>query len=332
MLSVGDWVVVLLYLCGVTAVGLYLARGQQTKRDYFLGGRAFSWWVVGLSIVATETSALTFIGVPAMAIGRLRFGPGGALTTEGGNLLFLQIVIGYIIARVVVAVVMVPHYFKGDVYTPYQLLHRAFGPMPRYLAAVLAILNMCLQAGVRVYVTAIPLMIVARTVLPGWGIWHSILLFTAVSLAYTALGGIRAVVWTDMIQFFVFFFGGLFAMVYIPTLLQAPSGASGWAALAELSGDKLQAWSWGVAGLSEAQGAGDWIVASLARLFGGDFNIWMGLVGATVGVMVSHGADQLNVQRVLACRDATHGRRALLLSAVILGPQIVIVLGIGFGL
>ena len=332
MLSAGDWVVILLYLGGVTTAGLLLSRGQRTRRDYFLGGRSLSWWTVGLSIVATETSALTFIGVPAMANGRLRQGPDGSVLAEGGNLLFLQIVIGYILARVVVAAVMVPHYFRGDVYTPYQLLRRAFGPAPRYLAAVLALVNMCLQAGVRVYVTAIPVMIVARTVLPGWGIWHSIVLFTGVSLVYTALGGIRAVVWTDVIQFFVFFAGGLFALLYIPTLLHAPGGATGWPALLELGRDKLQIWSWGLASREAHPGLWSWVVASLARLLGGDFNIWMGLVGATVGVMVSHGADQLNVQRVLACRDAAGGRRALLLSAVVVGPQFLVFLLVGVGL
>jgi SSS family solute:Na+ symporter len=332
MLSVADWAVVAVYLVGVTTVGLMLSRGQRSRRDYFLGGRTLSWWVVGLSIVATETSALTFIGVPAMAIGALRVGPDGALTTVGGNLYFLQIVVGYIIARVVVAIVMVPHYFAGDVYTPYQLLRRAFGPLPRYLAAVLAILNMCLQAGARVYVTAIPLMIVLRPVVPGWGIWHSILLFTGVSIVYTSLGGIRAVVWTDMVQFFVFFAGGLFAVLYIPTLLQAASGATGWAALGEIGGDKLSVLNWGLAPRQAGQGLWSWIGASLARIFGGDFNIWMGLVGATVGVMVSHGADQLNVQRVLACRSARDGRRALVLSAAIIGPQFLVFLLIGAGL
>jgi Na+/proline symporter len=172
-----------------------------------------------------------------------------------------------------------------------------------------------------VYVTAIPVMIVMRTVYPEWGIWYSIMLFTAVSILYTSIGGVTAVVWTEMIQFFIFFFGGLFAMIYIPTLLTgdlaAPSGATGWGAIAEVSAEKLQWFNLGLMGQAE---------------FGGDFNIWMGLIGATVGIMVSHGVDQLNVQRVLACRDERGGRNALVLSAVIIAPQFLVFLLVGAGL
>ena len=325
-----------LYLAATLALGLAMSRGQRTRRDYFLGGRSLSWWLVGLSIVATETSALTFVGVPAMAFGALAPADGGGLSVRGGDLRFMQLVLGYVAARLIVAAVMVPHYFRGDVYTPYQLLTRAFGPGPRYLAAGLSLCSMCLQAGVRVYVTAIPVMVAARTVVPDWSIWQSIILFTVVALIYSAAGGIRAVVWTDMVQFFVFFFGGLFALLYIPSLLRdalaAPDGATGWAAVLSVAGHKLSWWSWGLAPRTAGQGLGDWALACAARLFGGEFNIWMGLVGGTVGVMVSHGADQLNVQRVLACDGVRSGRRALLLSAVVIAPQFLIFLLVGVAL
>jgi SSS family transporter len=318
MVTVADWIVILAYLAGIATLGVFWSRGQRSHRDYFLGNRSLPWWVVGLSIVATETSALTFIGVPAMAIGRLRLGAHGRIIAEGGNLRFAQLALGYVIARVVVAMHMVPHYFRGDVYTPYQLLRRTFGPWPRTLAAAMAVLNMCLQAGVRVYVTAIPVAIMIRTVYPGWGIWESIVLFAGVSILYSVAGGIRAVVWTDMVQFFIFIISGLYALLYIPTLLSAPGGATGWSALVELGREKLSLFHLGL--------------DSVGDLLGGDFNIWMGLVGATVGVMVSHGADQLNVQRVLACRDERGGRRALFLSAAIIGPQFLMFLLIGVGL
>ena len=335
-MQTADWVVVVVYLGAVLALGLYMARGQRSKRDYFLGSRQLSWWVVGLSIVATETSALTFVGVPAKAMGSLSRTPGGALAFSGGNLLCMQLTAGYVVARLIVAAVMVPHYFRGDVYTPYQVLSRAFGAPPRYLAAVLSLCSMCLQAGIRVYVTAIPVMVVMRVIFPWWGIWWSVVSFCVVAIAYTAVGGIRAVVWTDMVQFFIFFFGGLFAVLYIPTLLvgelSAPGGATGWAALMEVGREKLQLLHWGLAPRVEGQGLGAWLLACVAELFGGDFNIWMGLVGGTVGVMVSHGADQLNVQRVLACKNARGGRRALVLSAVIIAPQFLIFLLVGVGL
>ncbi|MBN1476714.1 hypothetical protein JXA47_08175 [Candidatus Sumerlaeota bacterium] len=336
MFSSWDWGVVILYLIGMVTVGIYMSRGQTSKRDYFLGGRNLSWWMVGLSIVATETSALTFIGVPAMAIGVLKIDGSGMYFTEGGDLLFMQIAIGYVIARVIVAFKMVPHYYRGDVYTPYQVLTRAFGPQPRYLSAGLSVFNMILQAGFRVYVTAIPVMIVMRTVFPEWGIWYSILLFTAISILYTSIGGITAVVWTEMIQFFIFFFGGLFAMLYIPTLLQgdmaAPSGATGWGAVFEVSREKLAYFHSGLVTMAPDQGFGAWIWANVKEIFGGRFNIWMGLIGATVGIMVSHGVDQLNVQRVLACKDEKGGRNALILSALIIFPQFLVFLLVGAGL
>src|SRR5438046_2517533 len=119
--SSGDWAIILVYLAGITGLGVWFGKDQKNTKDYFLGSRNVPWWGVGLSIVATETSALTFIGVPAMAYG-------------DDNLTFIQIVIGYVIARIILAVVMVPHYFKGEIYSPYQLFSRAFVPGASRLA------------------------------------------------------------------------------------------------------------------------------------------------------------------------------------------------------
>lgn len=332
-----DWTVVAVYLVLMVGIGLWASWGQRTKRDYFLGARSLPWWMVGLSIVAAETSALTFIGVPAMALGVLRRGEDGGFFTEGGNLYFIQITIGYVIARVIVSIVMVPHYFRGDVFTPYQVLTRAFGPQPRYLAAAFSLISSCLGAGMRIYVTAIPVMVVLRTFRPDWDINSSIVLFTLVALIYTSLGGITAIVWTDLIQFFLFFGGGLFAMLYIPTLIDG-----GWSTIATIGADHLRWFNLGLVpwdSLATAAGAEAahpgfwaWIWANVVQIIGGDFNIWMGLVGATIGVMVSHGVDQLNVQRVLACKNAAHGSGALIMSALIVLPQFLIFLLVGAGL
>ncbi|MBW2734519.1 MAG: hypothetical protein JRH20_19200 [Deltaproteobacteria bacterium] len=332
MLEAGDWAVIALYMLVVAALGLWSARKQRTGRDYFLGGRQLSWWVVGLSIVATETSALTFIGLPALAFGALSLLPDGSFITHGGNLRFLQITLGYVFARVIVAMVMVHHYFEQDTYTPYQLLARRFGRPVHLMTSVFAIFNMCLQAGIRVYVTAIPVVIVLHSVLPGWGIGPSIVLLVLVAVIYAGVGGIRAVVFTDALQFFVFVAGGLFALFYIPTLVQAPDGSTGVAAIRQLAHDKLDWLHWGFVARSPGQGVGAWLVANVRELLGGDFNIWMGLIGATFGIMVSHGVDQLNVQRILACKDAREGRRALLFSAVIIAPLLAIFLGVGVAL
>ncbi len=283
--NAGDWLTMLLYLGAVIVLGLWFGKDQHNTRDYFLGSRNIPWWAVGLSIVATETSALTFIAVPAIAYGT--------------NLAFLQIIIGYVIARVILAIVLVPHYFRGEIYSPYQLITQAFGPASGRLASGFFLISGVLAAGVRIYVTCIPLRL-----LLGIDILAAILLFVVLSLAYTYVGGIKAVVWTDALQFALFIGGGLFVLAYIPC--QLPDG-------------------W-VGALREAKAAGKLHALNLSFSWSMPINLWMGLVGATVQVMSSHGADQLIVQRVLTCRSVADGRKALLLSAVVIFPLFVLFL------
>jgi solute:Na+ symporter, SSS family len=286
-----DWIVIGLYLVGIIGSGVWLGRGQKNTRDYFLGGRDIPWWGVGLSIVATETSALTFIGVPAAAF--------------GGDLAFIQIIIGYVIARVILAVVMVPHYFKGDIYSPYQLFENAFGGGAKKTVAVLFLIAGTLAAGVRVYATCIPIKIMLADVLPGDPIVVAILLFVGLSLIYTYFGGIRAVVWTDAIQFFLLVGGGIFAFWFLARMPEA-----GWSHLTEHGREKF---NW-------FNGGFGWSMP---------FNIWMGVIGATFQVMSSHGVDQLNVQRVLTCKSVSEGRKALALSAVVILPMFLLFLFVG---
>lgn len=290
-LSSIDWLVILTYLVGVIALGAWVGRGRKSTRDYFLGNRNITWWAVGLSIVATETSALTFIGVPAAAY--------------AGNLGFIQIVIGYVIARVILAVVMVPRYFRGEIYSPYELLSDAFGPGARQAAAVFFLIAGTLAAGVRVYVTCIPIQLIFG--FADSGIIFAILLFVILSLTYTYLGGVKSVIWTDALQFGLLLAGGLFALFYVPGKL-----AGGWNEAVTAAGDagKL-AWFNGGFSLSAP------------------FNIWMGVIGGTVQVLASHGMDQLNVQRVLTCRNVSEGRKALMLSAVIILPLFLLFLVVG---
>jgi solute:Na+ symporter, SSS family len=287
-LSAANWGVILVYLLGIVAFGIWCGRGQRNTRDYFLGSKNIPWWGVGLSIVATETSALTFIGIPALAY--------------GGNLAFIQIVIGYIIARILLAIFLVPHYFRGEIYSPYQLLGQTFGAPARRTAAGFFLVAGTLAAGVRVYVTAIPIQLMM-----GIDVFSAILLFIVLSLIYTYVGGIKAVVWTDAVQLFLLVAGGLFAVFYIPTLLEGGfSGALETAAQAE----KLE-----------------WLNLNFSLAM--PFNIWMGLIGATVLVLYSHGVDQLIVQRVLTCKSVADGRKALYLSAAIILPMFLVFLGAG---
>src|SRR5437870_12553266 len=211
----GDWGVILIYLLAIIALGVWFGKDQQNTRDYFLGGKNIPWWGIGLSILAAETSALTIIGVPAMAY--------------GGNIAFLQMVIGYVIARIILAIVLVPHYFKGEIYSPYQLFANTFGPAARQTAGGFFLISETLAAGVRGYVASIPVKLMLGDRLLGFGtgdpILGAILLFVLLSLLYTYIGGVKAVIWTDAVQFGLFLLGGLYALFYIPTLIDGGAPA-----------------------------------------------------------------------------------------------------------
>lgn len=292
-----DWAVIILYLLGIIALGVWFGRDQRNTRDYFLGSKNIPWWGIGFSIVAAETSALTIISVPAMAY--------------GGDISFVQMVIGYVIARVILAVVMVPHYLKGEIYSPYQLLEQSFGVPARRLAGGFFLISETLAAGVRVYVAAIPikLMLGDKMLSAGTGdpILGAILLFVILSLLYTYIGGVKAVIWTDAVQFGLFMAGGLFTLFYVPTLVDG--------GFSEI--------------LAKASAAGKthWFNARFGLSM--PFNIWMGVIGGTFVTLSSHGAEQLIVQRVLACKNVQDGRKALTLSAVLIFPLFFIFLLVG---
>ena len=298
-LPAADWTVIVLYLLAVMALGIWFGKDQRTTRDYFLGSRNVPWWAIGLSIVAAETSALTIIGVPAMAY--------------GGDLSFVQMILGYGIARVILATVMVPHYLRGEIYSPYHLFAQAFGAPARQTAGGFFLLSETLAAGVRVYVACIPIQLML-----GLQVLPAIVLFVALSLVYTYIGGVKAVIWTDALQFGLFLLGGLFALAYIPTLVEG-----GWAGVLARAGEGGRL-HWLNTQLAVARDAGlaEFIRVCLAK----PFNLWMGILGGTFVTMSSHGAEQLIVQRVLACRTVADGRKALILSAVVILPLFLIFL------
>ncbi len=304
--SLGDWTIILLYLLGIIALGMWFGKDQRNTRDYFLGSKNVPWWGIGLSIVAAETSALTIIGVPAMAY--------------GGNIAFIQMIIGYVIARIILAIVLVPHYLKGEIYSPYELFANTFGAGARQTAGGFFLISETLAAGVRVYVASIPVRLMLGDQLLGFGtgdpILGAILLFVLLSLLYTYIGGVKAVIWTDAVQFGLFLLGGIFAVFYIPSLIEGGFGK--------------------VFASAREAGKLHWLNATpppgtsfLQFLLGSPFNIWMGVIGGTVMVMSSHGAEQLIVQRVLACRTVADGRKALALSAVVIFPLFLVFLLVG---
>lgn len=304
--SAGDWTVIVFYLLGIVALGFWFGQEQHTTRDYFLGSRNIPWWGIGLSIVAAETSALTIIGVPAMAY--------------GGDLTFVQMLIGYVLARVIIAVFLVPHYFKGEIYSPYQLFANSFGPRARQTAGGFFLVSETLAAGVRVYVASIPVKLMLGDKLLGLvtgdPILGAILLFVLLSLLYTYFGGVKAVIWTDVAQFGLFLLGGAYALAYIPSLVHgglssalrqaAEAGKTHWLNLAPAPGTAFPRF-----------------------LLGPPFNLWMGVIGGTVLGLSTHGVEQLVVQRVLTCKSVAEGRKAILLSAVVILPLFLVFLAVG---
>src|SRR5438046_1497000 len=192
-----DWLVIAVYLVGIILFGVWFGKDQRNTRDYFLGSKNIPWWGIGVSIVAAETSALTIIGVPAYAF------------ADGGNIMFIQMIVGYVIARLILAVVMVPHYLKGEIYSPYQLLEQHLGRGPRRLAGAFFLFLETMAAGVRVYVACIPIRLMLGEQVCSLGglidpILGAILIFVGLSLLYTYIGGVKAVIWTDAVQFGLF--------------------------------------------------------------------------------------------------------------------------------
>lgn len=286
-----DAAVVGVYLLAVTAWGAWMGRGQRGARDYFLGGRDLPWGVVLLSVVATETSTLTFLSIPGLAY-----------ATDLG---FLQLTLGYLVGRVVVALVLLPAYVGGRLETAYALLGARFGEGARRVASALFMGTRALADGVRLFATAIPV-----ALLTGWGYGAAILALGALTLAYTLYGGLRAVVWVDAVQLAVYVGGAL-------------------AALAVLAGGLPG----GLAGVFAAAGeAGKLAVVRLTADPTEPYTLWAGLLGGAFLSMASHGADQLIVQRLLACRDLRRAQAALVGSGVVAMAQFGLFLVIGLAL
>ncbi|MBI3402747.1 MAG: sodium/solute symporter [Acidobacteria bacterium] len=298
-----DYAVLAAYLSGITIFGSQFRRSHHSVRDYFLGSRQTSWIVISLSIVATETSTLTLIGVPALAYTAY------PRPEQGGSFTYLQVVAGYVVARFVISLLFIPAYFQGEMLTAYALLDRRFGARARHFAASLFLVMRALAEGVRVFAASLVLAAVLGASMPGlphlW-LW-SIVIVGVLTLVYTFEGGIAAVIWTDLVQLVIYVGGSLLA-AYM--LVQAVPG--GWTAIvadARAAG-KLQfiSWSWDLTA---------------------PFTFWAGLAGGCFLTMASHGTDQLLVQRLLTCRNQRESRLALILSGFVVFAQFVLFLGIG---
>src|SRR5215510_10514940 len=198
-----DYMVIGGYLLAITAFGSYFARFQRTTRDYFLTGRSVPWWAICFTIVATETSTLTFISVPGTAF--------------GGDMTFLQLVFGYVIGRVLISLLFIPAYFRGELFTSYELLQRRFGSRVKNLSASIFLLTRSLADGIRLFATALVISVVTHLPVT----WAIVIIGTAM-IVYTVRGGASAVIWTDVVQLFVYVAGA--AVVFVSLLALIPGG------------------------------------------------------------------------------------------------------------
>lgn len=304
-----DLGIILVYIAGVTLFGSLLGRRSKGLTGYFLGGGSVPAWAVMLSIVATETSTATFLSVPSLSF------------REGGDFTYLQLAIGYILGRTLVAVLLLPSYFKGQMFTAYQVLNERFGGATKTAASILFLLSRTLGDGLRLFLAALVLrrlLLLSGLVgdVPGaimpveWAMPVAIAVMGISTIVYTFLGGMTAVVWTDVTQFVIYMLGAIAALFIMVSRLDG-----GWTDLWE-AGSALGKF----------------------RFFDGTFDltkpytIWAGVIGGMVLSTATHGADQMMVQRYLSARSQRQAAWALICSGFVVLAQFALFLLIGVGL
>ena len=288
-----DLVIIFGYLIGVTLFGVWFSSRQETTEDYFVGDRIVPWWAIAASIVATETSTITFISVPGIAF------------AKNGNFQFLQLVFGYMLGRVVISLLFIPLYFKGDLQTVYQLLGERFGTKVKMLASALFVVMRNIADGIRLLLTAIVLAAVYTAFQPqtdaGYVVVASIILLGAVMIVFTYYGGMEAVIWVEVVQLGIYLGGAIAAAIVLAN--QIEGGFSGAMAL----GEQFNKFS----------------LFDFTFDMTKTFTFWSGLIGGCFLTMSTHGTDQYLVQRYLCTDKASRASFALLSSgAVVLGQFI----------
>ena len=289
-----DVMIVVLYILGTMLLGAWFTRRQRDLRTYFVGDRDVSWWLVLISIVATETSTVTFLSVPGLAFDR-----------ASGNLTFLQLAFGYVIGRVLIAWFLLPQYLHGELFSAYQLLQQRFDGTVQRTASGLFLLTRAIADGLRLYLAALLLHIFT-----GWSEPLAVLVIGAATMVYTYLGGMQAVIWTDLIQFTIYIIGALLAGGIL--LYQVPGGLERF--------------------LDVAGRADKFRVLDFSTDPTRTYTLWTGLIGGALFTMASHGADQMMVQRYLCSRSLGQARTALILSGFVVLLQFLLFLLLGVGL
>ena len=295
-----DLLIIIFYMAGVMAVGWYFSRKQRGIRDYFLSGKDTPWWALMGSIVATETSTVTFISVPAFAFA-------ANVRGEGGNLTFLQLVFGFLIGRFIIVALFIPLYFKGELFTVYQVLDQRFNARVKRTAASFFLATRSMADGIRLFATALVMVALLDWSQQWWGDPVAILIIGVVTIAYTYLGGIAAVIWTDVIQLAVYLSGATVAAIIL--LVEIPGG---WNAVVAVGNE-----------------FGKFKLFDFATGLTRNYTFWAGLIGGAFLTTATHGTDQLMVQRYLCARSQRQAVAALLASGVIIFAQFVLFLLIG---
>jgi SSS family transporter len=289
-----DATIVIVYLAAVLAFGLWVGRGQRNSADYFLGGRSLPWGALLLSIVATETSTVTFLSLPGVA------------AAQNGNLTFLQITLGYIAGRLLIIRFLLPLYFRGEIFTAYTVLETRFGKLSRRAASVLFLGTRNISDALRLFLTALVLQIVLDLDLA-----TSVIVLGAITIFYTLVGGARSVIWNDVVQFVIYMLGALAAFIII--IQGATGGVSQLLQFAE-AGDRLRMFDF------------DFSLTKPGMTF------WSGLVGGAFLTAATHGTDQLMVQRYLSARNQRDAAKGLAFSGLIVFIQFAVFLLIGVAL
>ena len=294
-----DLIIIFGYLIGITAFGILFSGKQETTEDYFVGDRSVPWWAIAMSIVATETSTITFVSVPGIAF------------AKGGNFQFLQLVFGYMLGRVVISLVFIPMYFKGDLQTVYQLLGERFGNRVKMLASALFVVMRNVADGVRLLLTAIVLAAVYRSFNPNADatliIIGSIVLLGVVMIVFTFYGGMEAVIWVEVVQLVIYIGGAIAAAV---VLIQNIDGG--------LSG-----------AINVGQQFNKFTLFDFNLDFAKTYTFWGGLLGGCFLTMSTHGTDQYLVQRYLCTSKPASASLALLTSGGVVLAQFIGFLFIG---
>ncbi|MFC1775821.1 sodium:solute symporter [Pseudomonadota bacterium] len=293
-IHVVDSAIVVVYMLAVLAFGLWVGRGQRTSSDYFLGGRSLPWGVLLLSIVATETSTVTFLSLP------------GIPAAVNGNLTFLQIAIGYIIGRLLIIYVLLPIYFRSENFTAYEVLESRFGKLSRRLTSVLFLFTRNLSDALRLFLTALALQIVL-----GLDLTISVILLGLITVIYTLVGGAKSVIWNDSIQFIIYMLGAGAAFSII--IANIPGGLPALLQFADET-DKFRLFDF------------DFSLVKPTMTF------WSGLVGGAFLTAATHGTDQLMVQRYLSARSQSDAALSLGFSGLIVFLQFAVFLLIGIAL